>query len=537
MFGKKSSNALLKELPALAKKEEAYLLECRRTVHRFAEVAGTEEKTAAFIKAEADKLGLPYETVSKTGFIVTMDTGRAGNGVALRADMDALPVTENPNNLKGPRSVLSENPGCSHACGHDCHVAMLLTAMRILNGLKDKLSGVIYFCFEEGEETGTGWTGMVDALEKKNINTVFGLHVYAGLEHGLVSIEPGPRMSGTVNINATFVGKGGHGSRPDLSVNPVFAAANAICNTAVAFENQLDVNETVTLGFTGISGSAVNNVFPDTSTVLGTLRFFNPEEGRKAVKLLKTVFNHTAFMHRCTVDYMMTDIILEPVLNDPDASALAEKALGAVLPEGSISTVDKWYASESFSEYLRRYKGVLGFIGIRNEEKGCAAEHHNECFDVDESALINGVLAHTAYTVEALNSKEIAEWPYTEPEIPDDDDEEMPPLDVPAARGVTAGASDGASAGVEGTEPSGADGAPAAPKKPAKYTLDTKIGVLLKSEGAKQAVASVVDGLVNHPQIGFAKGMSIRKASGILPKVLTPEILTKIEAALAEVED
>lgn len=521
MFNKTN---LLPDIPSLAARQEKYMLECRRTVHRFAEVAGEEVKTSAFIREEAEKLGLPVEVVSKTGLLVTLDTGRKGNGVALRADMDALPVRENPCNKKGPRSVVSDNPGTCHACGHDAHVAMLLGAMQVLYQLRNKLSGTVYFCFEEGEESGFGWNGMLDALSKREVNTVFALHVYSGLEHGLVSIEPGPRMAGTINVNATFVGKGGHGSRPDLSVNPVFAAANAICNLSVAAANQLDANQTVTLGITSINGGSTNNVIPDTANVLGTLRFFDPDEGKKALKMLKTVFNHTAFMNRCTADYMMTEIILGPVTNDADASDLLAGALAQTLPADAISTVDKWYASESFSEYLRRYKGALGFLGIRNEELGCCAEHHNEYFDLDESALVRGIICHASYAVAALSERKVADWTRTEVEDEDiEDDEPMPAPEEPAKAAPAKSA--------EAAEPA------AAPAKPAKYTLDTKIGVLLKSAGAKAAVASVVDGLVNHPQIGFAKGLTIRKASGILPSVLTPEVLQKIEAALATVED
>lgn len=520
MFGRRNP---LTEIPALAAAQENYVLECRRTVHRFAETAGNERKTSDFIRAEAEKLGLPVETVSRTGLLVTLDTGRNGNGVALRADMDALPVKENPRNVKRARTVLSENPETSHACGHDCHVAMLLGAMRLLCEMKKSLSGRIYFCFEEGEEIGSGWDGMLEVLAARDVNTVFGLHVYSALEHGLVSIEAGPRMAGTINVNATFVGKGGHGSRPDLSVNPVYAAASAICNLSVAATNQLDANETVTLGITGISCGNSGNVIPDTATVLGTLRFFNPEEGRKAVRLLHSVFDNTARMNRCTVDYMMTDIVLQPVINDPEASGMLAEALGRTLPTGSLAQVDRWYASESFSQYLRRYRGVLAFLGVRNEELGCCAEHHNECFDVDESALVRGVVCHASYAVSALADARVAGW--TCSEVKDEEYGEES-AETPASK-MPEEAFPAEASAPERT----------APAKTARYTLDTKIGVLLKSEGAKTAVSSVVDGLVNHPQIGFAKGMTIRKASRFIPTVLTPEMMEKIEAALAAVED
>ena len=522
MFGMKSSENILKKIPSLAKEYEEYVKDCRRSIHRFAELGGKEEKTSAFIENEAQKLGLKTEKVSATGLLVTLDTNKQGIGVALRADMDALPVKENENNLRLKRSVVSDDQNTCHACGHDAHSAMLLGAMQILTRLKDSLSGNIYFCFEEGEEVGSGWDGMIEALAAKKVNTVFALHVYANLDSGFLSLEEGPRMAGTINVNATFKGKGGHGSRPDLSVNPLFAACSAVSSLPIAFVNQLDCEKTITCGITSISGSNTNNIIPDESNVLGTLRFFDIEEGKKAVRVLHNVFNHAAAMNRCTVDYFMSDIVLQPVINDKDAVKLAKEAIKDNLINAKLSEVDKWYASESFSQYLLRYKGVLGFLGIRNPEKGCGAEHHNECFDVDEDVLINGVIAHASYAIAALFDKDVANWQSREVEDYEYEEEEI--VQVPVKNETI----------VETTETK--ETKPAV-RPNAKYNLDTKIGVLLKSEAAKQAVASTISGLVDHPLIGFAKGMSIRKAAKNLPSVLTPEVLAKLEEILSYVDD
>ena len=245
---------VMNRLPGIIKENEQYMIECRRTVHRLAEVGGKEVKTSAFIQKEAEALGLPIEKVSENGLLITLDTGHPGNGVALRAELDALPIPEHPENMKGPKCVISDDPETSHACGHDAHVGMLLGAMRVLNDLKDQISGRIYFCFEEGEENGAGWLGMLDALEEKEVNTAFTIHVSSRMDTGLVSVEAGPRTAGTEEINAVFIGRGGHASRPDLSINPVYAAAAAVTDLAVAFVNQIDPNDPVTLGITSISG-------------------------------------------------------------------------------------------------------------------------------------------------------------------------------------------------------------------------------------------------------------------------------------------
>lgn len=402
---------LLQRILQLAETYTPYMLDFRRHFHVYPELSGQEWHTIAYIEMEAAKRGLPMEKVTATGRIFTLDTGKPGNTIALRADIDALPVQETQRNLKRMRTVISRNEGISHACGHDAHMAILLGAMQILCDLREHLVGKILFCFEEGEEDSSAWEGMVKALEKRQVNTAFALHVSSALEHGLVSLDPGPRMGGMIGVDAVFHGRGGHGSRPDLSINPVFAAAAALNNLAVAFANQIDANETVTLGITSIQAGNIYNVFPDNARVMGSLRYFNPKEGEKALKIVKSVFEHTAAMNNCTVSYNpSTGIIVGPTWNDDDAVAKGRLAFEKVLPAGALVYADKWYGSESFSEYANRFKSAFAFLGVRNEEDGCSAEHHNAYFDLDESALPLGAICHAAYAVAMMDDPEVAHW-------------------------------------------------------------------------------------------------------------------------------
>lgn len=139
-----------------AKELKEYVIDCRRKIHQYAEVSGTEKKTSTFIQSEMESMGLPWEMVSKTGLIATLETGRPGPHIALRADIDALPVHEEPDNLIRPRACVSDNPETSHACGHDAHAAMLLGTMKALVKNQKDITGTYYFCFEEGEENGGG---------------------------------------------------------------------------------------------------------------------------------------------------------------------------------------------------------------------------------------------------------------------------------------------------------------------------------------------------------------------------------------------
>ncbi len=375
-----------------------YVIRCRRKVHEFAETSGKEEQTSAFVRKEMEDLGLPYERVSATGLIAVLDTGRPGPHMALRADLDALPVPESRENLAGPRTCMSKNPATSHACGHDAHTAMLLGAMRALKAREDQLRGVFYFCFEEGEEDGRGVGSMLQALGRRKVDTVWGIHVYAGLPSGTICVDPGPRMAGAAGVDLTVIGKGGHGSRPDMAVNPVMCAAAIVTNAATAWVNQITAGETVTLGIASIQGGEGGNVIPDTARIKGSLRFFNMEEGQKAVEVFKRVAEHTAAMNRCTVEFgPRFKVLCSPVINDKKYAAVAREALLEAFGEECVVSAEPWYASESFSRWLQTYPGVFAHLGTKNLEKGFGAAHHNSQFDVDEEVLSLGLRATLKY--------------------------------------------------------------------------------------------------------------------------------------------
>lgn len=387
------------KLLELAKAAEPGIIAWRRELHRFPELGGREKRTGALVESVAEKLGLPVLAAGKPNRVAVLDTGNPGRTVLLRADMDALPVPEHPENLRGKRCCVSENPGCSHACGHDAHTAMLLGAMELLAGMRQELTGKILFCFESDEENGSGWPLLLPVLEGFSIDRCFAIHVLSSLESGRVSIQPGGRMSGMVAVDAEFVGRGGHGSRPDLSVNPVFAAAAALNNLAVAAANRIDPGETLTLGITAIQGGSAFNVIPDRARILGTMRYFKREIGEIALEMEKSVFDHTAAMYGCTVEYAPRNrVYLEPVVNDPDCVRMARRNL----PEAWLADCEPWYASETFSVCMNRWPGALAFLGIKNDGLGSGAEHHNEHFDLDETALWRGAACYAGFAVAAL---------------------------------------------------------------------------------------------------------------------------------------
>ncbi len=391
-----------------ADKVKNIVIEQRRVIHRLAELGGKEYKTRDYICQHLERLGLPYEMVTETAIIATLDTGKEGPHIALRADIDALPLKEHPDNLKGPKVCVSEQENTCHACGHDAHAAMLLGSMEVFCQKKEELCGVIYFCFEAGEEIGASAKQMLEALSKRRVDTVWAIHVYAALESGKIGIRSGACMAGFGGIDITVHGKGGHGSRPDLSNNPVYTAAAIVSNLPGVLIQQLNVEKTVTFGITSIQGGETFNVFPETARIRGSMRFFDQEEGEKALTLVKNVAEHTAAMHNCsvTVSRMMNAAGI-PVVNSVPHAELAKSVLRERYGNEAVpDDFPLWYASESFSGYCKAYPGVLAFLGIKNPDYGSGAEHHNEHFDVDENVMDMGVKATVLY-VKALMEQNV----------------------------------------------------------------------------------------------------------------------------------
>ena len=383
-----------------ALENQHYVTAMRREFHEYPETSGKEYETRERLIREIENMGIPYEKIPGTGIIAVIKGEKPGKNKMLRADIDALPVQEEKMNLRQEKACISQKDGVCHACGHDAHMAVLLGTMKILSQMKEEVPGTVYCCFEEGEETNCGIDAMLAALEKYPVDECFALHVYNELEAGKVNIVPGPRMAGTVGIGFHIKGKSGHGSRPDQAVNPIIPAAHIITQLNSAFMNQLNVEETVTLGIGKVTAGDATNVIPDDAYVGGTARFFNKKEGEKALEIINRIVENTAKCHGCTIEFEdRHNISPYPVVNDPHVARRIRDTLREACGEEVLGDCDRWYASECYSAYLDRYPGALGLLGIRNEAYGSGAAHHNGKFDIDESALWLGVCAELAFVM------------------------------------------------------------------------------------------------------------------------------------------
>ncbi|WP_276880779.1 amidohydrolase [Anaerococcus tetradius] len=383
--------------------QKSKIIEERRHLHKLAEVSAKEFKTSAYLKEEVRKLGLPIVEVEGTGFFAILDTGKAGKSLGLRTDIDALPICESKNNLKNPRLVLSDDPNVFHACGHDGHMATLLASMRILVKNKDKLKGKIYFIFEEGEESGSGIFPMIDGLKNENIDAFYGNHLASFLKTGEISFHPGPIMAGFIMVDFTVKGVGGHSSRPDKAISPIFAQAAIIQSLASAWVNRLDPTKTVTLGLSTIHGGSAHNVIASEVRVDGTLRYFDWDEVERAIEQIQIVGENVARAHACEFINRTASEIFSPVINDEKLALLMKEAVVPYFGE-NIKEDTTWFASESFEAYGKLAPSLFALVGSANEEKGTGAQHHTPEFDIDEDSINHAIFAMVKFATSFLEA-------------------------------------------------------------------------------------------------------------------------------------
>lgn len=386
------TNISTKEIKNLVKENLDFAKKIKNYLHENPELSSKEFETRKFLINECKKLGLEVEEVeNSTGFVAILDTKRNGKILGIRTDIDALPIIENENNLKTKKEVVSKNIGVMHACGHDFHMALILTSAKILSEIKNSLNGKIYFIFEEGEETGAGIYPMVKHLKNIKFDAIYGNHIDTEIPTGKFAISKGKVYAGCAGVDFDVIGKGGHGSRPDLLISPINALVAIINNLNQTWASGLDPNEIVTLGIGSINAGFASNVIPDKANLKATLRFFEDEVGEKALEKLKNVAEKTASIYDCKVKFNdYTRVVAYPVINDEKLADFTRFSLDEIFPNARVDE-EISFGSESFYGYGKISPSVFVKIGVKNEEKGCGAGAHTEKFDVDNDGLYYGL--------------------------------------------------------------------------------------------------------------------------------------------------
>jgi amidohydrolase len=377
----------------IQEKAKSYLGEVvsyRRHLHKHPELSFEEHKTCAFVSETLDRFGIPHRAgVAGTGVIGLIEGKNPGKKVlALRADMDALPINE--ANEVEYRSV---NPGVMHACGHDVHTASLLGASRILHELRGHFEGTIKLIFQPGEEKSPGGASLLikeGVLENPSPSGIFGQHVMPLIDAGKVGFRKGMYMASTDEIYMTIKGKGGHGAFPHMNIDPVLITAHII----VALQQIVSRNARPTvpsvLSFGKVTAEGATNIIPDEVRIAGTLRTFDEKWRKEAKEKMKKMADSIAEGMGGSCEFTV-----EPgyphLINDPD---LTDRACGYAvefLGRDNVQDLDLWMAGEDFSYYSHQIPGCFYRLGIRNEKKGITSSVHTATFDVDESALETGM--------------------------------------------------------------------------------------------------------------------------------------------------
>ena len=389
----------------LAKTVENYMIEIRRHFHENPELSAVEFNTLKRIGEELEKMGIEYMNVPNGGIIGIIDSGKEGRTVALRADIDALPMTENETNAGGKgRPCISKIPGVMHACGHDGHTATLLGTAKLLNENKDAFTGKIYLIFEQGEEGGGNYAYIVKYMENHGIrfDTVFACHLQSSVNTGELHFVKGDAMATAMGFNIKIKGRGGHGSRPDMSISPVdcFVAVYNGMNT-IRMRN-CDPYNPITFSVGHIVSGTKGNIIPDELQFEGTVRLFDYEQGMRFRTAFLEMLENTCKAYGCDYEIIRLNYPGLSVYNDAQCTDMAMKAVEKYMGEGIAKVGIPIMGSESFPTYQRLAPGVFCFAGARSEEKGITADHHNPKFDIDEDGLVYSCAVYLAYTFEYL---------------------------------------------------------------------------------------------------------------------------------------
>jgi amidohydrolase len=385
---------------------EAYLIEMRRHFHVRAELSDKEDETVKTICAELTKMGISHVDVPHGGVLGFIKGKNDGKTVMLRGDIDALPLQEEPVNLVTTKTCVSENKGVCHACGHDGHAAMLLVAGKILNENKEQFDGTVILMFERGEEQTGNFVYLYKYIRDNHIHidSLYGTHLFAGLETGKISIADDNVMSGGFGMNFKISGRGGHSSRPDQANNPLDCFV-AIYNgfNALRMRN-VSPFHTITTGITVVHAGTISNVIPETVEFSGGGRVFEYSDAIKIKEETINLVESTCKAYHCTLDKVDTRGPMLAVKNDPQCAQMLRTAAAFAIGAEHIVQIEPWMASDCVSSHLALWPGVFALVGIRNEEKGTGAPHHDGRFDLDEDALKYGAATAVAYAMGFLAS-------------------------------------------------------------------------------------------------------------------------------------
>ncbi len=390
--------ALKKEIQELAALIAPEIISIRRHLHTNPELSFKEFNTSAFIKARLNDMGITWQEMAGTGLVALIKGGLDAESekvIALRADMDALPIQEQEGRTYG-----SQNKGVMHACGHDVHTASLLGTARILRKLSDSFTGTVKLIFQPGEEQLPGGASLMireGVLENPKPSAILGQHVMPLIDAGKVGFRSGKYMASTDELHVTVTGRGGHGAQPQQNIDPIVVTAHIITALQQIVSRVADPKMPTVLSFGRIMAEGATNVIPNEVHLQGTFRTFDEEWRQEAHRRMKKMAEGIAESMGASCDFDIRKGY-PFLINNEALTARIRNYAEEYLGEENVEDLDLWMAGEDFSYYSQVTDACFYRLGIRNEQKGITAPVHTPNFDIDEEALktSTGLMAYLA---------------------------------------------------------------------------------------------------------------------------------------------
>ena len=379
----------LQKIKILAKQYKDEFIAVRHHLHANPELSYKEFETSIFVQKKLTEFGIPFSVMAETGVVGIIEgTNPSSKVIALRADMDALPIHE-----ENSVDYKSKNDGVMHACGHDVHTTCLLGAAKILNELKEEWSGTIKLIFQPGEERNPGGASIMikeGVLKNPKPQVIFGLHVHPGLQIGKLSFRSGKVMASADELYITVKGKGGHAAAPHLAVDPILIASHLIISLQQIISRNKNPHNPSVLSITSFNAGTTTNVIPNEVKLMGTFRAMDEEWRYAAHELIKRNATQLVQSMGGTLD-LHIDIGYPTVFNNEVLNEKAKAKAEEFIGKEHVEETELRMGAEDFGYYSQQIPGCFYRLGVMNTEKGITSGVHTPTFNIDEDAIETGM--------------------------------------------------------------------------------------------------------------------------------------------------